>query len=152
MKARTILLISLFAIAGFSACEKNTVSKIPNITFTAASQALRVNLDTMVIQFSIVDGDADIGNDTLSGIYWKDSRFDSAGFSRADFPAIDKDVEDPKKGMQASCTFFPVPQPTPRFDSIHVIFGDTFTYEFYVQDRAGHKSNHITTPPIIISP
>lgn len=152
MKARVILIIFLFATTGFSACEKNSASKVPNITLMGANQFIKTNVDTMAIQFKIIDGDADLGNDTLSGVYWKDSRFDSIGFTRADFPYIEPGAEDPKKGLEAICTFFPVPQPTPRFDSIHVLFGDTMNYEVYVQDRAGNKSNHIITPTIIITP
>lgn len=153
MKARALIIISLSAVACFSACEKNKVSKVPNITLIAASNEIKTNVDTMAIQFKIIDGDADLGNDSLlSGVYWKDSRYDSAGFTRADFPYITPSLEDPNKGIEAICTFFPVPQPTPRLDSMHIFSGDTMTYELYVQDRAGNKSNHITTPTIIITP
>ncbi|MCW3122521.1 MAG: hypothetical protein JWQ38_2013 [Flavipsychrobacter sp.] len=146
------LLITLLTMTVFLACNKNTVSKIPNLTFIGAPQNIKVNIDEMVITFKIIDGDADLGNDTLSGVYCKDSRYDSIGFIRSDFPAIDSELEDPKKGIVAKCDFFPVPQPTPRFDSLHMALGDTFTYEIYVVDRAGNKSNHITTPQIIILP
>lgn len=151
MKFRVVFLL-LAAMVGFAGCEKNSVSKIPNISLIASGpNVIRVNLDTAFVYFSITDGDADLGNDTVSVIYWKDSRYDSLGYIKAEFPEIDPDILDPKKGLTATCVLYPVPQPTPRLDSIHLATGDTFTYEIYIKDKAGHESNHITTPPIIIT-
>lgn len=134
------------------------MSKIPHIALIAflPQDSMQVNVDTAVIYFSLVDGDGDIGyanpapGDT-SNIYWKDSR-DSSGFVATPFPAIDVSIEDPKKGLEGKCTFFPLPQPTPRTDSLHAATGDTLYYEFYIVDRAGHQSNHITTHTFIVRP
>jgi len=113
---------------------------------------MKANFDTCFFEFGITDGDGDIGNDTTSMIYLKDSRYDTAGFVAIPFPQIDQSIEDPKKGLQATCWFYPYPLPTPRPDSLHSTLGDTLTYEFYIKDRAGHESNHITTHPLIIRP
>jgi len=113
---------------------------------------MHANIDTTYIEFSLVDGDADIGNDTVSVIHIKDSRYDTAGFVKMAFPNIDGSVEDPKKGLEGKCVVFPFPQPVPRLDSVHLISGDTLTYEFYITDRANHESNHITTHQLIVRP
>jgi hypothetical protein len=157
MRLRQVTLL-LFAIVFFASCQKNTVSKIPHIALMAfqPDSSMRVNLDTCYIEFSLVDGDGDIGSsmngsDTVSVIYLQDSR--SVGsFTKTAFPAIDRSIEDPKKGLQGTCVFYPLPQPVPRPDSIHHAFGDTLSYELYITDRAGHASNHITTHPLIITP
>lgn len=113
---------------------------------------MKVNIDTTYLYFGLQDGDADLGNDDASQIFLKDSRFDSLGFIKTPFPIIDKSIEDPTKGLEGTCLFFPFPQPTPRLDSVHFNTGDTLHYEFYITDRAGHESNHITTHDLIIRP
>ena len=145
------LFIALLAITCFAACNKKVVVKEPSISFTSATPQLNVG-DSAVIEFTISDEDADLGNDTqgISGIYCKDTRYDSLGFVRFEFPAIDSALEDPNKGLEIHCEFVPIPYPTPRLDTLHTKYGDTLTYQIYVEDRAGHKSNIITTTQIII--
>jgi hypothetical protein len=113
---------------------------------------MHANIDTAYIQFSFSDGDGDIGNDSVSGIYFKDSRYPDIGFIKADFPDIDPSIEDPKKGLEGTCLFFPVPTPTPRNDTFHIKHGDTLSYELYIKDRANNESNHIVTKPLIVRP
>ena len=116
---------------------------------------MTANIDTYLIEFSLTDGDGDIGyaNPTAgdtSQIYWEDSRYDTAGFISAQFPAIDVSIENPKYGLQGTCIFMPIPQPTPRTDSLHMALGDTLFYRLYITDRAGHHSDTITTPSFIV--
>jgi hypothetical protein len=143
-----VSLVSLFWVS----CQKNTVSKIPFIDLIAfgPDSSIRVNLDTPFIQFHLVDGDADIGvDDNTSAIFLLDSRFDSA-YMKIPFPAIDGSIEDPKKGLEGKCTFFPDPLPVPRDDSLHNVTGDTLYYRIFITDRAGHHSDTITTHSLII--
>jgi hypothetical protein len=129
------------------------VSKIPFIQLTSflPFDSAKVNIDLVAVNFTITDGDADIANDTTSMIWLKDSRFDTAGFIPTPFPPIDVAVENPKKGLIGTCTFYPVPPPTPRLDSFHrAVNRDTFYYQLYITDRAGHKSNVLTTKQLII--
>lgn len=144
----------LSAVLFLPSCQKNTISKIPQIGLMEFTPGpIKVNIDTFFIKFSIVDGDGDIGNDNASQIWLKDSRFDSAGFQPTPFPPIVPNPEDPAKGLQGTCTFYPIPQPVPRSDSIHqTLNGDTLYYEVYITDRAGHESNHITTRTFIVKP
>lgn len=145
----------VFLPLAFWGCNKtNDVSKIPQISLMALVplDSMIVNIDTCFIEFGLTDGDGDIGNDSVSGIYLKDSRYESQGFVKTEFPQIDPTIEDPKKGLQGTCIFYPVPQPTPRLDSLHKAVGDTLSYELYITDRAGHTSNHITTHALIVRP
>ena len=146
-----IFLVSLF----FSACQKNSVSKIPQISLIGfyPADSMRVNLDTCYIYFSLTDGDGDIGNSSTSVIYYRDSRYASDSFLTASFPAIDPTIENPIYGLQGTCIFIPEPQPVPRPDSVHTATQrDTLSYELYITDRAGHKSNHIFTHQLYITP
>jgi hypothetical protein len=151
MRFRYLALL-LFASIFFASCDKSSVSKIPHIALIAffpSDSIIKVNVDTTYIEFSLTDGDGDIGNDTVSVIHLQDSRFISSGYSKALFPAIDATIEDPKKGLQGTCIFYPLPQPVPRSDSAHTL-ADTLWYELYITDRANHESNHITTHSLII--
>ena len=157
----TIRYLLLFAFAGLAmvSCKKtNDMSKIPNVTLTAfisgnGSDKVLVNIDTAFLLFDFTDGDADIGTDpgSTSDIYIKDLR--GGDFNGYSFPAdIDRSIEDPKKGIKGSVVFQFTPDVlTMRDDSLHnATKRDTTSFEFYIVDRAGHESNHITTPPIII--
>ncbi len=149
MKVRAFAFLLTTALC-FSACNKNTVSNIPSILLVSFGPGImQANVDVDSIIFNIADGDADLGNNASSQIYWKDSRYDT-GFTATPFPAIDQSIEIAKKGLTAVCTFYPVPQPTPRPDSLHQLLGDTLTYEFYIKDRAGNSSNHIITSKLIV--
>lgn len=151
MKTRFPIFVAL-ALLLVTGCEKSDVSKIPQISLIAfyPTDSMRVNVDTVYLAFNITDGDGDIGNDTTSVIYLKDNRFEDQGFVKTPFPQIDPSIQDPTKGLQATCIFFPEPKPTPRLDSVHMATGDTFHYEFYIKDRAGNESNHIVTNKMII--
>src|SRR3954469_5480046 len=106
---RGILVLIVIAFL-LPSCRKNDVSKIPQIGLVALypDTAIKVNLDTCFIEFSLIDGDGDIGYDnsapdTVSSIYLKDSRYESAGFVRVPFPSVDVAIEDPKKGLEGKC-------------------------------------------------
>ena len=147
-------LLLLLMVSLLASCEKNKVSKIPHISLMSftPNDSMVVNIDTALVIFKFTDGNADIGNDTVSAIWIKDSRYDSAGFQKYSFPNIDATIEDPKKGLTGTVYFFPDPQPVPRGDSIHLATGDTLHYEFYITDRARNESNHLITHHLIIRP
>ena len=138
----------------FFSCEKNTVSKIPHISLNGSwPDVIKTGYDTAFVQFAFADGDADVGVDTVSAVYIKDNRFDSAGYVKYEFPDIDAAIEDPKKGLTGTATvLLLLPPPAPRSDTLHTLHGDTTTFELYMTDRANNQSNHITTSPLIIRP
>ena len=159
MKFRYLAFFSVIILA-LASCQKNAVSGIPSITFeycglSNGADTLAVNQDTPFLKFSIIDGDADLGN-TPPGppydIYINDMRFDT-GYAGFMFPSIDQSIEDPKKGIQGTCIFLFLPSILqPRGDSIHTFVADTVYYKVYILDRAGHHSDTITTTPLIIYP
>ncbi len=160
MKVRYLFFLLFISVTIFSCQKSNNVSKIPHIALLyfgsgEGTDSIRLNFDTAFLQFSIVDGDADLGNDpngSQKDIYIKDFRYDT-GFAGYFFPAIDQSIEDPKKGIQGTCTFEFTPDIlTSRSDSLHMATGDTTHFEVYIMDRAGHQSNHIVTGPIIMRP
>ena len=159
MKIRYPVYILLVSLA-FASCGKNNVSNIPQISLMyfgtrTSTDSFIYKADTPFLQFSLADGDADLGNGQPGppyDIYIKDFRFDT-GYVGYFFPTIDKSIENAKKGIQGMCTFlFTEYILTPRPDSIHVATGDTTHFELYMVDRAGHHSNHITTRNIIMRP
>jgi hypothetical protein len=155
MNFRHVVLALLIGSLLWASCQKNSTSKIPFITLTAfVPDSIRNSgLDTPYIQFHLTDGDGDIGVDSgTSAIFIMDSRFDSVGYQKQAFPNIDGSIEDAKKGLEGDCTFFLDPIPSVRTDSIHLQFGDTLVYHFYITDRAGHHSDTITTHPLRIRP
>ena len=150
-----MLLLAIFGTV--ASCQKNNVSPIPSITLQYfGPNLLRISTDTVFLQFGMADGDGDLGNDTNKiqyDIYIKDFRFDT-GYVGYYFPEIDRSIEDPKKGISGICLFefFSPTILNLRDDSVHTKFGDTTHFEFYIMDRAGHTSNHIVTPTIIMKP
>lgn len=155
MKIRYLFYMLLVSLA-FASCQKNTVSKIPQISLLYfGPDSIILNIDTAYLQFSIVDGDADLGNDpngSQKDIYIKDFRFDT-GYAGYFFPAIDQTIEDPKKGIEGKCLFLFTPDIlTSRTDSAHIKYGDTTHFAFYIVDRAGHHSDTIITKNIIMRP
>lgn len=154
MNCRNPILL-LLAVLLLSSCEKNEVSKIPQIGFLQFSPSIiQAGRDTAFMQFSIRDGDADLGvtpGANKYDIYIKDLRFDSAGFVGYLFPGIDPGILDPEKGITGTCTFLFIPQLLyPRTDSpVHYRF-DTARFEVYITDRAGNNSNRIITDPLVM--
>jgi hypothetical protein len=147
---RRHLLIALAIVAGFASCTKNNVSKIPHIALKSFGPQQIRTIDTAVLTFSLVDGDADLGADDGKDIFVKDRRFESIGFVPYTFPAIVDDIKDPKKGLEGECIFAFPALIYPRTDTAHA-HSDTTSFEVYIVDRAGNKSNIITTPDIIVT-
>ncbi len=154
MKVRYILYLLAVTIVGAS-CQKNNMSKIPQITLKSfGPPSVEVNKDTAFLVFSLQDGDADLGHDPRSGtydIFIKDFRYDT-GYAGYFFPEISDEVKDPNKGLKGTCTFMFAPFVlTPRLDSIHIATGDTTHFEVYIMDLAGNTSNHIITNSVIMT-
>ncbi|MDR3679416.1 MAG: hypothetical protein P4L41_05575 [Flavipsychrobacter sp.] len=158
MKRYCILLTMIPALI-FASCTKNTLSKIPQISLAGfiGDSLIAGSADTVSIYISFTDGDADLGvnpNNTQGyyDIYLKDSRYDT-GYVGYFFPTIDPSAEVSSKGLSGTILFQqPAALLHTRPDSLHMKYGDTLNYEIYIEDRARHQSNHITTPTFIIRP
>ena len=109
--------------------------------------------DTALLSFHFTDGDADLGTDSAKDIYIT-RNVDSVQEVYA-IPNIDNSLRDPDYGMDGNAyVFLQAADPIlyPRQDSLHILKGDTITFDVYIKDQAGHESNHLTTNPIIIKP
>lgn len=149
------LLVLLISMTLVTSCEKNEVSKIPQIGFLQLTpQVIKAGRDTAFLQFSIRDGDADLGvkpGANKYDIYIKDLRFDSSDFIGYLFPGIDPGIKDPAKGITGICTFLLIPQLLyARTDSPRHYFFDTARFEVYIVDRAGNNSNRIVTDGLVM--
>lgn len=153
MIVRNVLFL-LLATLLLAACQKNDLSKIPRIGLTYfGPEIMRVNTDTVRMQFSVEDGDADLGvskNSSYFDIYIKDFRFDT-GYVGYYFPEFDENLKDATKGLKGKCVFeFTTSILYPRSDSAHML-SDTTHFEVYIRDKAGNESNHFVTGNVIMT-
>jgi|GEM_PF-886087 len=156
------LILLLLCLTLLAACDnKNSGSKIPRIALLAFgpdSVYLTPGVQDTVaaLEFSLADADGDIGVDSsTSAIFIMDSRFDSIGYVKFPFPAsLTASIEDPKKGLTGTCIYaFAGDQALSlRSDSLHQAAGDTANFYLFITDRAGHHSDTIVTPRLIMRP
>ena len=156
-----IAILSIITFSAISSCYKppeypdepsvkfNRIEK-PNEVFTLdAGQNGSLFLD-------FTDGDGDLGKlnnqDSTSFVMYRNLR-DTSFFGRRLYiiPII------PKKGTTSAISgTIEIKLNEALFNAYAAYFVfkgisvDTFTYEMYITDRANHKSNVITTPPIVV--
>jgi hypothetical protein len=120
-------------------------SLIPEITFIELDTTEVTEMtDSVTITFGFTDGDGDLGaldGDTLPNTFIKDSR---TGFIYTyQFPSItpDGNVKDISGTVEIIL---------PGITCVPNVNVDQLTYEVYITDRAGNKSNSVTTPALTI--
>ena len=140
-------------------------SDVPAIEFVGFSKnVLKQGFDTdddfTYMTISFTDGDGDLGGDTISTLFFNDLRIDGPSFVEFGAPLV------PEQGTGNGISGeFIIEFPTTcciHFDPDLASFGcnldfnnlgvfrDTVIYEVYILDRAGNKSNVITTTPLIL--
>ena len=145
--AFSVCLVVIAAIVAMSSCKKDTsISIVPSITFDSISPNPAIKYrDSVLIVISYVDGDGDLGIDSadVKNLFVTDSRNNVV-------------------------SQFRIPQLAPTGSSIAIegnldivlppqIFTndndttETATYSIYIVDRAGHKSNTVTSKPLVIN-
>ena len=142
---RAIFVLALMCCVG--ACIKPPdYSDTPAIEFISIDkESVIEGSDSVLIKFSFTDGDGDLGpvndQDSTINLFLKDSRDNSTKPYQllnltpgGNIKAISGEVTVKVEGFscQAGAT------------------EDELTYTIYVEDRAGHKSNEITTTPLLI--
>ncbi len=150
MKFRYAVFFILIALA-FASCQKNTASKIPQISLQYfgrldGSDTINKKKDTCLLRFSITDGDADLGNPQPGppyDIYLINMSLDSGSTQPIFFPVFDQAIENPKTGIQGVCNVYFYPGVQPTIDTKPG--SDTVYFKVYIQDRAGHHSDTVTT-------
>ena len=146
------LLIFFSTMTLLGACQKKFGgSSTPAITYKSVSPKVAVEAhDTVLINLSFIDGDGDLGptspQDTTANVFVVDKR---SGNSHLPFTyrlpnitpagnnkAIKGDIE-----LRLALPFRRINHPL-----------DTARYTIQIADRAGHRSNVITTDEVIIRP
>ena len=115
-----------------------------------------INTDSIILTFTFTDGDGDLGQDardTTRNVFIIDTR-DGNIQDQFKSPYIPEEgigngiSGDMQLTIYTTCCIFPdgiIPCTT---DSPYLT--DTLSYEVYIKDRAGNKSNIIITEPIIL--
>lgn len=109
--------------------------------------------DSILITFNFTDGDGDLGSNGEPNIYIIDGR---DGFNKPSYqiPYIEK--QGAGNGISGTisilvpntcCIYISPAQDTTACQYVPIPY-DTLTYLISIEDRAGHVSNQIETPPI----
>jgi hypothetical protein len=149
---------SLLLACIFITCSKppnypiEPIIKFERMTKTALKQS-STNGDSLKVTFSFTDGDGDLGSNDSLNLFVIDKR-DGFLSNKYKIPYIT--ASGASNGISGeiefvlftTCCYFPNGQ-SPCTPSL-VYPKDTVTYDIYLKDRAGHKSNIIQTLPIIL--
>ena len=134
-------------LALIPACKKDTsISPVPAITFDSISPNPAIKYrDSVLIVISYIDGDGDLGIDSadVKNLFVTDSRNQVVNQFR--IPQLAPTGS--KIAIQGNIDIVLPPQ-------IFINDNDTTetaTYSIYVVDRAGNKSNTVTTKPLTIN-
>ena len=158
MKIKHLVFLTIIlgsAVACYKTPQYPDTPTIAFDTYTKANDVFTLG-DTGNLVLKFTDGDGDLGKlnnqDSTSQIIYRNLR-DTTFFTTRYYviPII------PKKGTTASIDgTIAMKLSNALFNSYKAYFTykgitvDTFTYKMYITDRANHKSNEITTPPIIV--
>jgi hypothetical protein len=124
----------------------------PEIEFVSITptQATQFTADEIKLTFRYQDGDGDLGyeNDPTKNLFIEDMRAayanDSARFTSFAFESLTPTTRKPSIQGEIAVLLT-----TPPFESVAQ---EPLTYKVYIVDRAGNRSNEITTDPITINP
>ncbi|MCS6917880.1 MAG: hypothetical protein RMK52_04245 [Chitinophagales bacterium] len=134
----------LFALlALWAACIRPPdYSIVPEIALDSIStRTLRPGQDSLTFVISFTDGDGDIGSETIPNLFLTDSR---TGYTDSvKVPYITP--EGSLKAISGQITYV-----RSQFSCIPGRKTDSLYYTIYLEDRAGHASNRITTPVIYL--
>lgn len=155
---RLLISAALLALCAIGACRpEEVVDKVPVIkALEFGPQEVRGGSgeDTVYLSFRFRDGDADLGIDPASGdfdVYLTDSRDSSVrGYYLPEIPADVGELQIPLEGT--TTILLEAALILPRPDSLHQALGDTLRFSYYLRDRAGNKSEVLTTPDLILTP
>ncbi len=137
----------MVAITLIPSCKKEqAISDIPAITFDSIlpNPAIRYQ-DSIRIVISYLDGDGDLGQDSpaVKNLFVTDSRNDSV--SQFQIPQLAPTGI--TTAIQGNLNIILPPQYFVNSNDTT----ETAIYSIYVVDRAGHKSNIVTTRPLVIN-
>lgn len=117
--------------------------------------------DTIRLTFTYTDGDGDIGSmgsDSVSSVFFVDRRDNSTLVPGDRLPFVEPQGTgngisgEISVRLRRSCCIYIGPGGISQAceAAALAIARDTVTYEVFIRDRAGHESNRILTPPIVL--
>jgi hypothetical protein len=159
MKRHLFIILGLLIV--LASCEKRPEDHpiIPQISYqSTAPRTIDVTNEGAFVRIELkfTDGDGDLGldpNEQEMNIYLKDSR-DTASSEYTypyPFPYIPDYMRPSKGGLEGGITINLGRQYFSVTDSLNIALkADTMQWNIYIVDRAGNKSNLITTDTIYI--
>ena len=151
------ILFCILTVTNWSCLKAPDYPIEPVINFISLSKDVvkqsQFNLDSTYITFGFTDGDGDLGDKDSVIIFLTDQRIKTNPIvykipllaQNSGAKGISGEI---KLRVYSECCIYPNGE-TPCFPSI-TYPTDTLVYSLYIKDRAGHKSNIIYTPPIIL--
>ncbi len=150
MKNIVLVLCLILALFVMQRCVKAPTFPIePVLTMDSVSKThLKQFADSLVIHFSFTDGDGDLGDPDKVNTFVTDVR-PTAGYQLTDsiwrIPLI------PRKGsLKQISGRITLTLPVGYTLCLPMKAMDTMYYKIKIVDRAGHESNSIQTPPLIL--
>jgi hypothetical protein len=157
MKFKFRILFCILTVTNWSCLKAPDYPIEPVINFISLSKDVvkqsQFNLDSTYITFGFTDGDGDLGDRDSVNIFLTDQRIKTNPIvykipllaQNSGAKGISGEI---KLRVYSECCIYPNGE-TPCFPST-TYPTDTLVYSLYIKDRAGHKSNIIYTPPIIL--
>jgi hypothetical protein len=131
-------------VLGFTACKDAALSDTPVIEFVSITPSeVQEWQDSIVITISYKDGDGDLGenNANVNNLFVKDLRLNQTVAFRINQLSPETDIT-----IQGNLN---VVLPNTALTNPNGA-SETVQFEIFVNDRAGNKSNTITTTPILV--
>ena len=158
-----LILVGIAAMLFSTSCNNGPVFPVePEISFVNITPASVSNTDPnskFVITIHFQDGDGDLGSfdtdENSENLFIKDTRenipeeFRTESFT---IPDLSPDTRKPSIQGTIDIAIEVPPQLSKNFPPFQGPDSEEVFYEIYLMDRAGHRSNTITTSAIIITP
>ena len=156
---RNLSIIFLSAVLGILSCIQapdypiEPTLELVGLTKDTMNQD-QFNTDSVIIVLNFTDGDGDIGSDNELNVFVTDLR-DGFVSDRFRIPPLNEQAGsnngisgELRLTLYTTCCIYPngAPpcEPSTQFPT------NALSYEIYIEDQAGHKSNIVTTPEIIL--
>ncbi|MCS6991581.1 MAG: hypothetical protein NZL95_06930 [Chitinophagales bacterium] len=135
--------LSISALLCLGACLRPPdYSIIPTIALDSLSTLyIRAGVDSLKFFISFTDGDGDIGSETNPNLFLTDSRTGYTDSVKVPYITPDGSL----KAISGVIIYV-----RSQFSCIPGRKTDSLTYTIYLEDRAGHASNSVTTPVIYL--
>ncbi len=160
-------------ILGISACVKQpSYSVIPELTAVTMSKTViypNVEYDTIAVSLAFTDGDGDVGintggnTDSLAFTPCTDHSFDSTVIADPYYDVFWYEYHARSISTDSCISYAATPLLPytkgikglilvyPKADCPPTGTMDTVYYSFFIKDRAGHLSNRLRTPPVLVN-